>query len=115
VTQRNPDYELTRRAVGEVNGLSDTPLWDWSILQAAAREVGYALLLHGSLLRDVDIVAIPWTEDHDEDALVQAFHDYPGVIAHDEEDWRGWRTFTALFGGDRYFDVKIARIRKAES
>ena len=28
-----------------------------------AKELGYALTLHGSLHRDLDIVAIPWTDD----------------------------------------------------
>ncbi len=31
-------------------------------LRATAREVGYALAVHGSLERDFDIVAVPWTE-----------------------------------------------------
>jgi hypothetical protein len=28
----------------------------------AGQEVGYAIAVHGSLARDLDIVAIPWTE-----------------------------------------------------
>lgn len=32
-------------------------------LREAARRVGWALALHGSLRRDLDLVAIPWTED----------------------------------------------------
>jgi hypothetical protein len=28
-----------------------------------ARELGYALTLHGSLHRDLDIVAVPWTDE----------------------------------------------------
>lgn len=31
-------------------------------LTEAAREVGYALAVHGSIGRDLDLVAIPWTE-----------------------------------------------------
>ena len=31
--------------------------------QEAAREVGYALAVHGSLGRDLDLVAVPWTEE----------------------------------------------------
>lgn len=30
--------------------------------RAAARRHGYALAVHGSLLRDVDLVAVPWAE-----------------------------------------------------
>jgi len=32
-------------------------------LKARARELGYALLVHGSLARDIDMVAVPWAED----------------------------------------------------
>lgn len=32
-------------------------------MREAARSVGYALAVHGSLSRDVDIVAVPWIED----------------------------------------------------
>lgn len=28
-----------------------------------ARSLGYALALHGSLQRDLDVIAVPWTED----------------------------------------------------
>jgi hypothetical protein len=36
-------------------GLLDT-------LRAAARGLGYALALHGSLQRDLDLVAVPWAK-----------------------------------------------------
>jgi hypothetical protein len=32
-------------------------------LTEAAREVGYAVAVHGSLGRDLDLVAIPWVEE----------------------------------------------------
>lgn len=32
-------------------------------IQKAGREVGYAIAVHGSLARDLDVVAIPWTEE----------------------------------------------------
>lgn len=32
-------------------------------LTEAAREVGYALAVHGSMGRDLDLVAVPWTEE----------------------------------------------------
>lgn len=31
-------------------------------LRALAKEVGYALAVHGSLERDLDVIAAPWTE-----------------------------------------------------
>lgn len=32
-------------------------------LTEAAREVGYALAVHGSMGRDLDLIAVPWTEE----------------------------------------------------
>lgn len=32
-------------------------------LVRAAREVGYAIAPHGSLARDFDLIAVPWTEE----------------------------------------------------
>lgn len=32
-------------------------------LMKAGREVGYAVAVHGSLARDLDIIAVPWTKD----------------------------------------------------
>lgn len=32
-------------------------------LQAVAHEHGYALAVHGSLMRDLDLIAAPWTDD----------------------------------------------------
>jgi hypothetical protein len=42
-------------------------------LRAVARQHGYALALHGSLGRDVDLLAVPWVESAvSADALVEA-------------------------------------------
>lgn len=38
-----------------------------------ARPLGYALALHGSMVRDMDVVAVPWVEDAaTPEALVEA-------------------------------------------
>jgi hypothetical protein len=45
------------------------------IVQAAARGVGYAIGLHGSMVRDLDLIAAPWTADAvGYDDLVTAIH-----------------------------------------
>lgn len=42
-------------------------------LAEKARGLGYALALHGSLKRDLDLIAVPWTDDaSDPDALLAA-------------------------------------------
>jgi hypothetical protein len=59
-------------------------------LAEAARSVGYALTLHGTLGRDLDVVAIPWIEgavsaDDVADALAQACGGYVGTMAREAE------------------------------
>lgn len=45
----------------------------YPVLAEAARSVGYALALHGTMGRDCDLVAIPWTEEaQDVNALLIA-------------------------------------------
>lgn len=33
------------------------------LLTEVARQCGYALAVHGTLARDLDLIAVPWTED----------------------------------------------------
>jgi len=43
-------------------------------LERIAWRRGYALALHGSMARDLDLIAVPWTEDADSpEKLVEAF------------------------------------------
>lgn len=41
------------------------PLYEKLIgpIREKARELGYAIAIHGTLKRDIDLVAIPWTEE----------------------------------------------------
>lgn len=46
------------------------------IVRPAARACGYAVAVHGSMARDLDLVAVPWTEDAtDALAVVKAIQD----------------------------------------
>lgn len=48
-------------------------------IRSAARGEGYAIAVHGTLARDIDLVAIPWTDAaRDPDLLVQAIR---GILA----------------------------------
>jgi len=56
-------------------------------LHKIARKMGYNLLLHGSMGRDLDLVAVAWIDEpvgHLE--LIEAFCDYLGVGRYDEKD-----------------------------
>lgn len=66
-------------------------------IRKVARDKGYALALHGSLQKDLDVVAIPWTEDAcDEKELVEAIcetaggcinNNDPGIKPHGRHAW----------------------------
>ncbi len=48
--------------------------WMIPYLQTVSRELGYAIGIHGSLARDLDIIAVPWTEEAvAAEILVEAF------------------------------------------
>ena len=48
-------------------------------LKQIASEYGYNLVLHGSLNRDLDLVAVPWFKEiKSHDAMIRQFADYLG-------------------------------------
>lgn len=58
------DCDLIKRATG---AFSEVLLADLlPDLKLAARGCGYALAVHGSLQRDIDILAVPWTARPDD-------------------------------------------------
>lgn len=57
-------------------------------LQIIAKDHGYNLVIHGSMSRDMDLVAIPWVDDpkgHME--LIYAFCDYLGAHKYDKPEY----------------------------
>lgn len=60
----------------------------YPMLVQVARRHGYALAIHGSLHRDMDLVAIPWVDEaSDPLSLIRAFKKATKmVIQHDEMD-----------------------------
>jgi len=54
----------------------------------AAKEHGYAIGVHGSLRRDLDLIAAPWTEDYsDKDELAQAIHEAALGPVQEKYNW----------------------------
>lgn len=84
-------------------------------MQLAARGCGYALAVHGSKARDIDIVAIPWTVSASEPELLVAR--LAGVIAgtlgraYPSKEWadkpHGRKAVTIITTGDAEFDISI--------
>ncbi len=72
----------------------------YTLMVPTAREMGYALAIHGSLVNDMDLVAVPWTDRAQGDAeLLQTLlkvHNLTllggsGVKAHGRRSWTlGW-------------------------
>lgn len=84
-----------------------------------ARPLGYALGLHGSMKRDLDVIACPWTEDAaaPED-LVEAIREFiDGFIIQDHTDARhnspalrphGRLAYSIHFGTGSHFYIDLS-------
>lgn len=102
------------------------PLYEKLIepLRARARELGYALAVHGTLKRDIDLIACPWIEEAGTaDALAQALYEVcveltdGGCIMRDLDPWHlegcpghkphGRLCWTIHFGGGPYIDLAV--------
>ena len=61
-------------------------------MRSAAKEAGYALAVHGSLNRDIDLIAVPWTDSvWTSDALVDSLCGaVRGVIGRCSKFNSGW-------------------------
>jgi hypothetical protein len=75
-------------------------------LRKIAKRHGYALAVHGSEVRDLDLVAVPWIDEAKPEAdLIKAIAKATGGIIGN--NWktdkpRGRRAYTICFFDDRY-------------
>lgn len=80
-------------------------------MRALAREVGYALGVHGSLERDVDLIAAPWT-DEAIPAKALAEHIATGmngsVIAASDKPLGRWSCNIQIDGWFKLIDLSVA-------
>jgi len=73
-------------------------------LKQIAKEYGYNLVVHGSLTRDLDLIAIPWTDTPRPDAeMIQEFENYLTGRCHDNPH------YTVLPGGRKAYVVDLNR------
>lgn len=57
-------------------------------MRLAARGLGYALGLHGTLKRDMDLIAVPWVENHaDKDELARVIQHAACGMTMAKYDW----------------------------
>lgn len=75
------------------------PLYDQMIepIRARARELGYAIAVHGTLKRDIDLVAIPWTAE-----AVDA-HEIAEAVRLVAESITGWAKLRVGLEDSEYF------------
>ena len=58
-----PHFTAPPKYENPTEGWEDPKLPDLVLIWAAARDCGYAIGLHGSMKRDVDLIAAPWTDE----------------------------------------------------
>jgi hypothetical protein len=94
-------------------------------IKTRAREHGYAIAIHGTMRRDLDLVAIPWVEHAgpphelvsaiaDEVSGYVSPHGQPGqVLPAGEAKPHGRQAWTIFWGGEIQIDLSVMpRIEK---
>jgi hypothetical protein len=81
-------------------------------LMEIAREMGYNLLISGSMNRDLDLVAVPWVDNpKPEMELIQAFDMYLRGALMDKPDHY---MHNVLAGGRSAYVINLNRFRDSE-
>jgi hypothetical protein len=90
-------------------------------LRTTARELGWAIALHGSMQRDMDLVAVPWVDEAAApEVLVERLRNLLGghIPNHAIEEWdranrnpvdkpHGRKAWSIQLGGGAYIDLSI--------
>lgn len=87
----------------------------WPSMRKAAIDCGWALALHGSMQSDMDLMAMPWTEDcKSHQVLAQAISDCLGKSIWREHHLEAHHTkphgrivYTLSIGSDWYIDLSL--------
>lgn len=103
--------EYTRRRLLEAKP-AVSYLTLYPALRDAARACGYALAVHGSLARDFDLIAVPWTDDAaDVETLVTALCEAGELFIRPTERGEpkahGRLAYTLLPGGVMWVDLSV--------
>ena len=92
----------------------------YPMLRAKARTMGYGLAIHGSLVRDMDLIAVPWVDEPETpDALAQALQDTIGGWISPSGQMYNWRTegtpkpqgrvaYVLRFGGEAILHIDLS-------
>jgi hypothetical protein len=127
VNPTEPDWKIEDRELGIREGRACVFAAVLPALRAKARELGYALAIHGSMVRDLDLVAAPWVQEAaDAQVLARALQDLlGGYYVGDSGSVYAFQTlpaalkphgrmaFTLRFGGDRLVCVDLSVMPRA--
>lgn len=93
-----------------IDGASTFYMWRLQGIQKCCRDVGYAIAFHGSFNYDLDLVAIPWTDEAvDHETLIQAICNFIGGTCVDSgsDMPHGRRSYIINFGGGPHIDLSV--------
>lgn len=88
----------------------------YPVLAELSRENGYALAIHGSVVTDFDLIAIPWTKNATSmDTLITTISNYACMFSHDkrevligpEEKEHGRKAWSICMGNGAVIDFSI--------
>jgi hypothetical protein len=76
-------------------------------LKQISKDFGYNLVIHGSLNRDLDLIAIPWVDNpRPEIQMIQAFDDYLRGLHHSDINYY---SHSILPGGRNSYIINLNR------
>jgi hypothetical protein len=80
-------------------------------LKQIAESYGYNLVVHGSMQRDLDLIAIPWIDNpQPEQKMIEDFQEYlTGITTHNPQ---GEVPFTILPGNRHAYTISLNRGNK---
>jgi len=79
-------------------------------LKLIAREFGYNLVVHGSMNRDLDLIAIPWVDDpKDEIEMIKAFDMHLRGTRYSDGNEKTGYMFSVLPGGRKSYVINLNR------
>jgi len=107
---RDVDHALIMERVRARSAKPAYYAWIYWWLVPVAREHGYALALHGSMGRDLDVVAVPWTDEAvSAEELYEALVSFVPGWARTEPTAKphGRVAYQIILGGGAYVDVSV--------
>lgn len=79
-------------------------------LKEIAKDYGYNLVVHGSMNRDLDLIAIPWVDEpRPELELIHALHKFITGYESHPNHWKQIYMYSELPGGRHSYVINVNR------